>query len=1143
MPFIGAAIGAIAGAIGSAVAAVGSFLGGLGVVGKLAIGIGLNLAASALMKKGQPEAEPAGVKIQTEYGADVPRQVAMGLVGIAGHNCHVNTYGADNKFLQDVYQLSDYPIDGLSRLAINGEWVTLDTANPHPERGWPVTSGEYAGRLWLKLYDGRQTAADPNLVEEANPAGRWTAQCIGLGCAYAILTAEYDREKTVGMPDPFFEVRGARLYDWRKDSTVGGSGPHRWDDPSTWEYTENPIVMEYNYRRGLSINGDLFCGMEMDAADLPLDRYTAAANLCDETVDGEPRYRCSVMIDCTATHGENIESLMKSCGGVTIDAVDGSWPLVGSAQPVVAVITDDDLVVGEPVAFQRYRSMQEIVNAISGTHPDPDQLWSMVGYEPIVLDAYKTTDRRTRDLAMDFPTVRSARQAKQLASIYAVENRLEATAEITVRPRWQVLKPGDWIRWESARYGTRTWMVTSRTLYSLDSETPRVARLALTERDASMYDGVTTPVPVVPLPPGKPVYLQQVQSLQLAAVLAGTGDKTMPAIQASWAPIDDVTVIGVEVQWWPTGQPDAVAALSVPSEETVALLIEGVVSDTEYQVRTRLITSPKRIVAWSDPQSVTTLSGGIRDVYPIDIGKLQEDVQELHDWLGAGIRYTWDRLEQYSQRISDLETLSFSQRQTLRREAVATADNLRAGYTEAITVAVDGLNSDILAVSSRVQTLEASYTDLSQDVSANASAVSALDTRVTQTEQGIAANATSITELESRVDGAESGISGNASAVSALDTRVTQTEAQGRGANWWENSDLGAGLDGYRITGPGVAVSNNGPQLRADQYAPPGGAIQIAQTDGVTDDAQRYVDLRPTNGAGADMYWAVVEGQRYELSAYLYAHRCHGHLYIAWEAADGSLIGYSGLPVDLNQNGNPASLLSAYARPVLFGTAPAGAARARPFIRKRATLSGASSYLWIVRPFFSEARVGQTEASPWSSAGSTTITATAITALDSRLTTAEGDIQGQASALSSLDTRVTNAEGEIAANSSAITGVQSQVDDVSAEGLFKTETYASPGGGWARIGMRSRVSTSSGFAQAAIFLDAKSDGSSRIVLDAQSLYFGDLSSGATINPLVYQSGVWAMNVANIGTVTAGLLKSPDNKFVITLSEGKIEWFD
>ncbi|MBT9373505.1 hypothetical protein, partial [Rhizobium sp. CSW-27] len=70
--------------------------------------------------------------------------------------------------------------------------------------------------------------------------------------------------------------------DPRKDSSIGGAGDHRWGDDSTYEFTENPVVMDYNYRRGFSWNGDLFLGMGMDPDLLPIDRYVTAANICDE---------------------------------------------------------------------------------------------------------------------------------------------------------------------------------------------------------------------------------------------------------------------------------------------------------------------------------------------------------------------------------------------------------------------------------------------------------------------------------------------------------------------------------------------------------------------------------------------------------------------------------------------------------------------------------------------------------------------------------------------------------------------------------------------------------------------------------------------------------------------------------------------
>src|SRR5690606_25456609 len=121
--------------------------------------------------------------------------------------------------------------------------------------------------------------------------------------------------------------------------------------------------------------------------------------------------------------------------------------------------------------------------------------------------AHVAIDRRTRDLAIDFPQVSSGRQAAQLASIYLYENRYEATATITLRPRFQVLEPGDWVRWNSRRYGNKTYIVTETQLMSLDSDGPRNIQLSLQERNGAIYDAVSPPPIVVPVPPGMPAYL------------------------------------------------------------------------------------------------------------------------------------------------------------------------------------------------------------------------------------------------------------------------------------------------------------------------------------------------------------------------------------------------------------------------------------------------------------------------------------------------------------------------------------------------------------------------------------------------------------------------------------------------------------
>lgn len=694
MPFIApivAAIGSAIGAVAGAIAGIGSFLGGLGFFGKLLISIGLNVASAliqkALAKKQKPP--PGGVQFERQYGADVPRSVACGLVGVAAHDTYINTYNSSNKYLQQIYTLSDYPSDGLSRVAINGEWATLGAEDP--EKGRVVTSGKFANLIWIKFLDGRQTEANAYLVENSNPEGRWTENHIGVGETAILVSMTYDQEKNAQFPDFFFEYRGARLYDWRKDSSIGGSGSHRWDDPSTHEYTANPIVIEYNYRRGFRVNGDLFCGMDMAASDLPFDRWTAAANICDETVGDEKRYRCSILLDCMSTHGDNIESIALSCGAMTVDGVDGTWPIVGSDQPTVLTFTDDDLITTVPVKYRAKRSQSELVNSVSGNFPDPGNLWSMVGYETQISETALALDRRTRDLAIDFPQVPSGRQAAQLAAIYLYENRYEATATVTLRPRFQVLEPGDWVRWNSKRYGDKVYIVTETQLASLESDGPRNIQVSLQERDGAIYDAVTPPPITVPTPPGAPVYLGEVQDFTVVAVnIAGADGRLAPAIRASWSAINDETVAGVEVQYFPTADASSVIYRTIPRGTTVALLAEGIVANTEYTVKTRLVTDPARTVTWSAGATVTTDNvASDRDVY---LNNIKGDAYEIIQNLQGQLNDLSARMEMIAAGAADATGTNIDLHTVSKRFQNATAVALRE-MTASIEQNADGLTA------------------------------------------------------------------------------------------------------------------------------------------------------------------------------------------------------------------------------------------------------------------------------------------------------------------------------------------------------------------------------------------------------------------------------------------------------------------
>jgi hypothetical protein len=685
------------GFLGPIVTWVGGLLGtGLG---KMVVGLGLNLIVSKMEKNRAKKAEAAaaGTKFDRDYGENVSRKVACGPVALAGHDCYVNTWEQSNRNLEQAYVFSDFPCDGLVRIWAGGSQLNLTTAD---NKRYEVATGDYAGRMFFTFYDGTQAAADGAMIAHSNPPGRWTQDHIGVGICWLKVELIYDQEKLNQFPDFFFEFRGARLYDFRKDSSIGGNGNHRWGDYSTYEYTENPIIMDFNYCRGFSWNGDLFLGMDMPASDLPFDRYVMAANLADEFADYGRRYRCSILLDADLDHGDNLDALMLSCGGIRVDGVEGSWPIIGSEQPIVATFTDDDLVRGEKVRFRKRRSMGDLVNAVSGTYQEPGNMWSPAGYDVQTSTAMVEIDRRTRDVPLSFPMVFSKGQANQLASIYLNENRYEATAEVVLRPGFRNIKAGDWVFWDSRNEKRRgVYMVQGRSISALDSDGPRNVALSLQERSGLIYSAVGVIPPTVPIPNGQPIYLNELQDFAVTPVLGvGADGRSYPAFRLSWAKIEDVTIRAIDFEYWLKSEPQNVIPRTVTADKLVALLQEGVLSLSDYQFRYKFVAD--RPTSWTQPITVRSLDGGNADL-EIGLGQVRKDISDILLGLRADIDSIWQEVDNVSMVTSTTDVVGQLERQAMRAQlgnsiaSIIRESEVRATQIGAMARRVDGVRAEM----------------------------------------------------------------------------------------------------------------------------------------------------------------------------------------------------------------------------------------------------------------------------------------------------------------------------------------------------------------------------------------------------------------------------------------------------------------
>ena len=90
----------------------------------------------------------------------------------------------------------------------------------------------------------------PGGLEEAtatDPAP-WTAQHLGCGIPRLHVSVSYDETiYASGLPNISAIVRGKKVYDPRLDTTVGGLGAHRVNDPSTWTWSRNSALCAADY--------------------------------------------------------------------------------------------------------------------------------------------------------------------------------------------------------------------------------------------------------------------------------------------------------------------------------------------------------------------------------------------------------------------------------------------------------------------------------------------------------------------------------------------------------------------------------------------------------------------------------------------------------------------------------------------------------------------------------------------------------------------------------------------------------------------------------------------------------------------------------------------------------------------------------
>lgn len=821
---IGALISGAASGIGGAVGGVAAT-----AIGKAFIGVGLSIGASYLTDQAKPKAGGGvrGQQLSTRYETNEAREIPIGRVATEGSLKYRNPFGPhDNDYVEMVFALADVPCDSLVGVEVNGKAATLGNET---STDWVTgrTVSEYPGVMWIDFHNGDfdQDADDDLIAHNDN----WTSDHRGRGICYVRVTLKYSEKLyPQGLPTFRFTIKGAKLYDWRKDSTVGGSGSHRWGQEDTYEWTDNPVVAWYNYRRGIFVDGKRLAGMNTRAAWMPLSQWTAAANACGEDValkagGTEDRYTCNGWIVVGTDHGRVRNDILACMAGYEADCGGVIRIFPGVAQTSVMTITDADLIAEETVAYVPKLSVTSLANSVSGQFSDP-----AMAYEPNALPMRVSPDDQEADGGSELNTpydlryVTSGTQGQRILEIFRREGRYQRSITLRLRARICPIEAGDWITWSSDRYGfvSTKWKVLKA---HLDRDATTVVELR--EVSESIYSWVAGTDELDPLNP-KPVAagnstFDAIQSFDIDTVVREhpTNGTLRPGLRATWTPVTDETVVEILIQYRRVGDTVALEERAkLPGAGSLTWL-NGVLGSTDYEARALPITKPQRETSWTGWASTVeqtaphrvevanlaeavppgTISPDMMDEisrYLIALGYAQEEVfgsvnerfAEVHDMivrLSESATANLLTAETYSARIDQVRRIIESETEVLAEQI----DTISAQLNGDVATAVSTITTRVNAVE---VTANGKNRVFRQNTAPSALAIGDLWFHTGMSNRLYYASAIGaaswVVSEDQRIPALQTAQSAQATSLTQLSTRVGVNEAT--------VSDLGESIDG-----------------------------------------------------------------------------------------------------------------------------------------------------------------------------------------------------------------------------------------------------------------------------------------------------------------------------------------------------------
>ena len=474
-----------------------------------------------------------------KFHANAHIPVVYGTRKVGGNVVFLETSGTDNQYLYMAIILSEGEVNDISSIFINDNQVTW-SGDIADNTQITVGSGDanfYSGAslITCEPHFGTDSQTASTLLSTLSS---WTSDHRLRGLCYLAIRFEWNQDKFGSLPTVQAVVQGKKVYNPNLDSTVtGGSGSHRADTSSTWEYSDNPILQLLDYLR----NDRFGMGIANSYFDSNFADWQTATDVCDANITP---YSGASQIDLMDSHAvvdtskkaiDNVKEFVRGSraylnfsGGVYNVLVETS----GSAS---ITLTEDNIIGGISVKSKNKNSRYNRV-IVNFTNPDKNYQSDTAQFPPVDETGLDSADQhatmKTADGGLllegrfDFAMFTSPYQAQEMAEIILRRSRSSLDISLTADATALDLAVGDIV---NITHATPSFSAKAFRVQGMNVNSDHTVSLQCSEHQDSFYTFGTqqevASIPTTTLP--NPFVIQPPASVTLSDQLIEYNDGTV----------------------------------------------------------------------------------------------------------------------------------------------------------------------------------------------------------------------------------------------------------------------------------------------------------------------------------------------------------------------------------------------------------------------------------------------------------------------------------------------------------------------------------------------------------------------------------------------------------------------------------------